>query len=613
MEEDLKKEIDRLEKEVLPLFEEFPDLHMEMNGIITTSNDPFTDFNLKTILTAIRRILEIVVYKIYSLKYKSDATKSKGDLHKLLIAVIQKKENEPLVPERFLDNMDWIKRLANKGPHPGDANLDSVRVGLIYINPLLVWYSKNILQVKSSEGPPSNPAVLKKGFTKLSTLNTGFHQIRSAFVGPFNRLWVTDNEQLVAFNLINGTSVFRWNLPHRLIWKKVFSDSFGEGVICADWDGNLYLFNGTTGEKGKSLIKASQRDLPFHLFKRVSDSIFYAITWDGRIVKGSVSDDEVSISYCPLDLSGLPTHFNHRPSGGFVAVTDNEMVSVVSPDNKIEEQITCPDKIAGIWFSIENNKEYLFILSERSVDKMEMHSVSNRDNLKFSFDIDGFSHRKEDMRTALYSKTGEIDWLSWESLGVGRNDRTSIKNKIKKLITVFDPSNPNMLSAIGLSEKGQIFSVSNRETKFLADEIFCNILTDPLKYYILLQKENTFEVYYNPLLRRDDYEVEMELVKGDLEMNKFIPLKFQIKNVGNLSIYRFDVELKKSRLVETASDTKVLYGSRLEMNDAILLEWVMKPVEQGTLPLNFEIRLFNEIDELACSIPVTVNVKSINK
>jgi len=444
------------------------------------------------------------------------------------------------------------------------------------------------------------------------SFNTWKSKIENAFVDTGNRLWTTDGEQVKIFHVKSKDPIVSWPLMQRN-WKIFFNLPLCNSFFCADWDGSLYAFNEETREKGQILREAKYNDLPVHCIAGNENGQLAVGTWGGKIILDNSLENTTAEAISPV-IPCLPTHLLLLSTGFAIAADQAGCVHLLDCKGKQEVIMKSQSVIKDMWAYEEQAGDFILLLLENK-RIVEIKIRGNKINpISLYGEVSAFSHRgknAQDKWTALVMKGGAIDWFSWNARRIVTNNRVKLKYEIRQFIALYDPQQPTALIGIGLTEKGEFFSLNGNEAKIYPSPSIEKVLvTDDGRFVYWLFKDR-IEWLRNPVFLPIPCKIEKISQAGALVCDEYKEIRLAFKNTGAAPINKIKAQIKgQDRITEEwveKKDIELFPGKTIELSFSV------RAIAVGTLNLDLQIEMEDEAGPPSWPHTISLRVESMEK
>jgi hypothetical protein len=291
----------------------------------------------------------------------------------------------------------------------------------------------------------------------------GMTVLVSWFIEDDYRLWVTDGYEVKVFHFNRPDPARRWFLPDMHF--KCFLDAvWCNGLVVSDWEGSLFVFNDMEGTKKTFLRKAFYDDVPIHCLTAGINGDLFAAFWDGRVLAW---DNNASLLWQCGDvrLLSLPTKIVPI-SPNLTAVFDKTRTLHLLDRNGNELTARkIPGNPDDFWVNdINTETPKLYMLEDHTtISCIETGTWQRKQVAVTERPVKTTAHNHRAQCSVFAYPGGIIDWFPWQAIRILPNCRVRTGFEIQSIKIIYDPSRPNTLIAVGLTDDGRLFSVCDQD------------------------------------------------------------------------------------------------------------------------------------------------------
>jgi hypothetical protein len=538
---------------------------------------------------------------------------------KLFIKTFKEKEKNFAFPPKYIDFWPHVLKIY----HYSDCEIKRIQNEINQQRSQGLWENSDVefydqvikylknhelnVQVESRKGKIKPSELLERKPFKTLMIKT-----ISTFVDGDNRLWVTDGEQVKIFHVNSTNSIDGWPLMGKR-WKKIFHQPWCNSLLCADWEGSLYIFNEKTRGEGQVLRKAKYNDLPVHCIAGEKIGQLAVGTWDGKIL---IYDSGESTNLEPhnLTIPYLPIHLDILAPGSIAVADQSGDVRLIDFQGTQKVIWKSDAAIKDMWAYEEKPGYFVLLILEKN-RLVEVKIPGDKTQvIPLDGEVVSLSHRKrnaQDKWTAVVMKGGVIDWLSWKPLRILNNNRVKLNFEIRQFIALYDPQQPIALIGIGLNEEGKFFFLNGGDLKIYSGQSIERLLVDKDGRFVFWLFKNNIEWRRNPAILSIACRVEKVATDGYLISGKYKEIKVTLKNSGTVPIFKIRTQLKgHERIVEEKTEEKKI---RLFPDQTMDLSFSVKAIAVGTLNLEFQLEMEDEAGPPGWKQTIGLRVESKEK
>ncbi|RLD99219.1 MAG: hypothetical protein DRJ13_10050 [Bacteroidetes bacterium] len=359
-------------------------------------------------------------------------------------------------------------------------------------------------------------------------------------------------------------------------------------LICSDWDGGIYAYKSSGKTRETVIRKPKFDDTPIYKLEVLSEGLFYALAWDGRIFLYSYNDskDKTEEQQC-FSIENLPVkcipagedflladQLNHL----FLARQSGEIIEILHSRENILDLVTEQNPEGIICFYESKILRY-------SIQGKELNSLELEDQILL------ISHRKEDHWTALITSSHKVIWFSWDTFSFIDSEVMEIPFELRKFQCIYDHNNQNSYLALGMTGDDRLITQEGNKLGLGPDIKFQDFFTNRDGRLLFLNSNGTISMQKNPLPL--SYEIKLDMLKaslsGELVLNQHHIIGFTIQNSGEIPACKLRVRLNGASPLRDEVQL-LLPGEQL------ILEFSIKANEVGeAIPLALEMIAEDEL------------------
>ncbi|MCD6321541.1 MAG: toll/interleukin-1 receptor domain-containing protein, partial [Clostridiales bacterium] len=414
---------------------------------------------------------------------------------------------------------------------PGNNNVDETLT-------LLVQEIEAILEQKNdfTENEPNK----KNGFSGYQIqFNVNITKPPLCFFDVSNQVWIYDRSELAIFGLTQFDALHRRLLPD-LRLKHVLKQPWNHSLVCSDWNGAVYQFDCDSSKPPIELRIPKHNDLPCHMLKTNVDGELLAACWDGSILKwspkGQVASWPVSVK-----LSCLPKHFLYLQDNTLIVAGQDNVLHQFDPDGNEIWNWCAPSMIHHFFcFQDSDRVEYLALqLGNHDLIKLVPgHSepdqkITMPDNIT---NMDSQHHEKTGFLSVMSLEGNAIEWVSWSPFKRLENYRTTLDFKARQLALIHDEQRPNTFNCIGLSQKGLLFSLTDKRVTTHDLPACDQFLVGSRNRFLIMISEFGVQLIENPSVKSALCQIKVKDVLGTLAQGVYKKIQLVIENCGTIPV-----------------------------------------------------------------------------
>lgn len=417
----------------------------------------------------------------------------------------------------------------------------------------------------------------------------------SCFLEDGKVAWLVDGKQVELFRLGSSETIDRWFLPD-FRWKCCLAVIWQGNLVCSDWDGSLWLFNGKTRGRGEALYSAHYDDLPIHLLAMGSRRELVAATWAGGVMSWDAQGHPL-LQLPPRTLPYLPLKILPGPGDGVTVFDQSGRLRLLDAKGKELWTWRAEGRVSEIWHDgAEEGRCAFFLLSdERRVTKITVGD-SAAETVLFDAPVRHVSHllRQPGEGESVIAVAGKgLEWLSWLPFRIATLPGAPHSFEVRHSAGLFDPQRRAARIALALDECGRLCSVEDERIRWYDTPPARSMHLDPTGAFIWLVLDDAIQVYRNPALSRGAPALALETVDGDLAVGRYQSLRFVLRNTGSVAIGRIKASLA-GRAAYVVSQDQIDQRTPVKPGDTTLLCLRAKASEGGELPLVLNLEVEDE-------------------
>ncbi|MEW6401486.1 MAG: CHAT domain-containing protein [Chloroflexota bacterium] len=498
--------------------------------------------------------------------------------------------------------------------YPVDASLAESRKAIFAEGNAIEWATP-VLYLRSPDGKifnkerlssdphPKIPAPIPKKpkeplspLIPIQTYKTDLARHGLGFTDSQGILWLSDGRDIELFELQNPHPLERWHLPE-LRWKTRLDGSWQNGMVLADWDGNLYMFNHQTGGRGKKLYNARYSDLPLHRLYVDENSFLAAASWDGKVMMWEPSGELVLLPPSPI-TPYLPTGV--KPCGKeTIAVSDQgNNLRVI---DKAGKELWCYQEegtIRDFWLSTgddEKTANFFLLVDAPKIVNIKLGQASGKE-MSLKSKIVSYSNllrnHGED-ETLLFMDEGGMEWFSWIPFRITTPSGLPQDLIAQKCFAFSSWQHKANRLSLWLDGQGNLFSADENSIQAYPFPPANRLALSGTKRFMYLYYDDRVEAYRNPALPSAPCHVRLENVSGTLSSSRYQEIRITLQNSGDVPICNILAHLSgKGVHLNTLAEEK--WHGLLLPGEQIDLSFLAKASEAGKLLFVLDIQMQDE-------------------
>ena len=424
------------------------------------------------------------------------------------------------------------------------------------------------------------------------------------------KVWISDGKQVRIFRLDRPDPIRHWLLPNRP-WKHVFDAIWCGRVLCADWYGALYAYDPDEPRDGMLLREPRYSDLPVHQIALGADDRIYAATWDGHVFGWNSKGEEC---LAPRALPRLPTHLVPLPDGGLGVIDEGGVLRWYDPDGTERARWDSGSRIRGAWSYVGGPGKTAFQMLTYGNDVLEAREGKP---IPTRLPIDGAIEdytlrpgRPTDPWIALALRGSRLQWFSGSAMRA-LDTSVQLPGETRCICAqhALDPRS-DILSVLGLSHSGQLFSTDDNEVRTYTSEPYQDFVLDRSGHFLFCCAGQKLHAFRNPAIAQSQCSVRVTGVNSSLRVGSFGELLVEIANDGLLPIRRLKAQVKGGKRVEAA---EFRYETRLVPGQGATLDLSAQALVPGKkVPMTLEFQLEDDAGPPAVVVTHDMSVEVVN-
>lgn len=342
--------------------------------------------------------------------------------------------------------------------------------------------------------------------------------------------WVFDGRDVVIFGLKSDDPVERWHLP-QVPWKTWLPQIWQNGLVYADWAGNLCRFARSSGGRRELLYEARYSDVPFHRLTVGPQGQLVAATWNGRIFVWNQLD-KPSLATAPLALGHLPIHLLPCTADQIAYTDQSNILHVLASDGQELWRYQVQAHIDAVWSATTDDGRlvFFFLLEGQRIARVVMGELT-RQELALRSRVSSLGHLPGG-ETLLALEEGGWEWFSWSTFRTVTPQDMPRTFVARRCYALFNPYRSANRIGIGLDDAGLPFATEEQELRQFALPSARDMALDQSGRFLYLAFDDHLEVYRNPVFFPLPCKLQLVEVAGDLEVGRFQELHFRLRNSG---------------------------------------------------------------------------------